>query len=196
MTGSINRHPSLREIYEPQISVLFRDNCAACHVRNAMGQINFPNLIDQHWLWSGTPEEIEYTLLHGINSESEDTRFAKMPAFGRDELLERSEVVEAVEYVLKISGQNHDVSAASRGAEVFEVNCASCHNERGIGGLENGAPSLTDSAWIYGGNPEAIRKTLQNGRAGIMPKWSDRLTQSEIRQLALYVYWLSQDAER
>ncbi len=82
---------SLRAIYEDEIAVLYRDNCAVCHGRSAMGQTGFPNLADDHWLWSGTPEEIEYTLQVGINSRQVDARYAEMPAFGRDEMLDKSE---------------------------------------------------------------------------------------------------------
>lgn len=188
--------PALKEIYAPQISVLFRDNCAACHGRDAMGQANFPNLTDDHWLWSGTPDEIEYTLRHGINSADVDTRYAQMPAFGRDELLDRAEIADVVEFVLQMSGQDHDGASATRGSVVFEDNCAGCHNDAGLGGLENGAPRLTDAAWIYGGDRAAIFKTLESGRAGVMPHWTDRLTDAEIRQLTLYVYWMNQDAEQ
>ena len=185
--------PELRETYEPAVSVLFRDNCAACHGRDAVGQINFPNLTDDHWLWSGTPEEIEYTLQVGINSSHDDTRYAEMPAFGRDEMLETPEISDVIEYVLQISGQDHDTAKAQAGATVFVDNCESCHNVDGVGGLENGAPNLTDSAWIYGGDRTAIAATLQNGRAGVMPHWSDRLSASEIRQLTLYLLWAGQD---
>lgn len=186
---------TLRTRYEPSIAVLFRDNCAACHGRDGAGQRNFPNLTDDHWLWSGTPDEIAYTLRHGINSADSETRYAEMPAFGRDEWLEKAEIREVIDYVLQISGQDHDGDAAASGAVVFEDNCASCHGDGGTGGYENGAPRLTDSTWIYGGDQAALRETLQNGRAGVMPAWSGRLSDSEIKQLALYVGWLAQDAE-
>jgi cytochrome c oxidase cbb3-type subunit 3 len=185
--------PELREEYEPAMSVLFRDNCAACHGRNAMGQTGFPDLTDDHWLWSGTPEEIEYTLQVGINSGHDDTRYAEMPAFGRNEMLEKPEIVDIIEYVLQISGQDHDAAKAKAGETVFADNCESCHNEAGIGGLENGAPSLVDAAWIYGGDRKSLAETLKNGRAGVMPHWSERLTASEIRQLTLYLLWAGQD---
>jgi len=181
--------PSLREKFEPAISVLYRDNCSACHGRDLTGQINFPNLTDDHWLWSGSPEEIEQTLQVGINSTHDDTRYAEMPAFGRDEMLEKPDINDVVEYVLSLSENDYDQSAAERGAVVFEDNCASCHNDLGVGGLENGAPSLADQVWIYGGDRKTLMETLRNGRAGHMPHWSDRLTAEEIRMLTLYVVW-------
>jgi cytochrome c oxidase cbb3-type subunit 3 len=182
----------LRARFEPELSVLYRDNCAACHGRDATGQSGFPNLTDAHWLWSGTPEEIEYTLRVGINSGHPDTRYAEMPAFGWDGLLEDKDLADVTEYVLSLSGQDQEAEAASRGAHVFEENCAACHNDQGAGGYENGAPSLSDEAWIYGGDREAILQTLRNGRAGVMPSWENRLTEEDIRKLTLYLLWQGQ----
>lgn len=184
---------TLRERFEPEIAVLFRDNCSACHGRDARGQTGFPNLTDDHWLWSGLPEEVEYTLQVGINAPNDDTRWAEMPAFGRDRLLEKEQINDVVEYVLQISGQDHNTEAAIRGDEIFAENCSSCHNDGGIGGLETGAPSLADAAWIYGGDRYALHETLKNGRAGVMPAWSERLSPAEIRQLTMYLLWLGQD---
>lgn len=186
--------PTLRARHEASISVLYRDACSVCHGRDAKGQNGFPDLTDQHWLWSGTPEEIEYTLQVGINSTHDDTRYAEMPAFGRDGLLEKAEIADVIDHVQFISGQAEDSEAARRGAAVFEVNCASCHGDGGVGGLETGAPDLTDKAWIYGGDRASLEETLKYGRAGVMPHWSDRLTEAEIRKLTLYVYWAGLDA--
>ena len=118
---------SIRAEYEPEIAVLFRDNCAACHGRNAAGQVGFPNLLDNHWLWSGDLHEIESTLRFGINSSHPDTRFAQMPAFGRDGLLDDQNIEDAIEFVRQISGQEYRVDAAERGTDVFTQNWALLH---------------------------------------------------------------------
>lgn len=191
--ATLAKDATLRDRFGGTFGVLYRDNCAACHGRDLQGQSNFPNLTDDHWLWSGTPEEIEFTLQHGINHTSDDTRYAEMPAFGRNEMLESEAIDQVVEYVLSLSGSEHDTSAAKVGADVFAENCASCHNDGGIGGMENGAPSLTDTAWLYGGSRDELHETLENGRAGVMPGWSGRLTQKEIKMLTLYVIWAGQN---
>lgn len=186
--------PTLEAKYASAIGVLYRDNCVACHGRDLKGQENFPNLTDDHWLWSGEPEEIEYTLQVGINHLDDDTRWAEMPAFG-DGMIERSELKAVVEYVLEISGSEHDAELAGIGAEVFEENCTACHDNSGVGGMENGAPSLVDDAWIYGGSRKVLTETLKHGRQGVMPGWSGRLTEEEIKKLTMYVIWAGQDKE-
>lgn len=70
---------------------------------------------------------------------------------------------------------------------LFEDNCASCHGDQGVGGLEVGAPSLVDAAVIYGQDKASVEHTLRYGRRGVMPFWSDRLSVEEINMLAFYV---------
>lgn len=174
-------------------SVLYRDNCTVCHGPALAGQAGFPDLSDAHWLWSGSPEEVETTIAYGINATHDETRYSEMPAFGRDELLEREDLDAVTEYVLSLQGAAQDGALVETGAQVFEENCASCHGDAGEGGYENGAPSLADSAWIYGGSRDEIRETLQAGRQGVMPAWSDRLSPADIRKLTLFLMWERQD---
>ena len=196
LEGSIDERaqdPAIRAKYEASASILFEDNCAACHGQNLKGQKGFPNLVDDAWLWSGTPEEIEITLQYGINTGHDEERYAEMSAFGRDEILEKEQINQLIAYVQSISNQEHDGALAANGAVLFEENCSGCHGEAGEGGLEIGAPILTDNVWIYGGDVNALRESIWNGRKGVMPAWEDRLTPAEIRKLALYVYWQNND---
>lgn len=184
---------ALRERYSPAIEILYRDNCAACHGRELTGQTGFPDLTDGQWLWSGNPDEIEHTILYGINDLHPESRASQMLAFGRDGILSDSEVQDVTEYVLSLSGSAEDSDAVARGASLFADNCASCHGDAGEGGLGIGAPSLSGSAWIYGGTREAIATTIDHGRIGVMPAWEARLTREEIRMLTAYVVWASED---
>lgn len=199
LAGSIDQladDPDIRAKYEASTSILYADNCAACHGQGLKGQTGFPNLVDTAWLWPSTPEEIEITLQYGINSGHGEERYAEMSAFGRDEILEPQQITELIAYVQSISGLEHDVALASNGPELFEENCSSCHGENGEGGLESGAPTLTDNVWIYGSDGDALYESIWNGRQGVMPSWEDRLTPAEIRKLALYVYWQNHDREK
>lgn len=168
----------------------FGDNCAPCHGTGAQGFVGYPNLNDDAWLWGGTLEAIHTTLLHGIRAENDDTRMNDMMAFGRLQILMREQINDVTEHVLALSGQDHDAAAAERGATVFEDNCVACHGEGGVGNQELGAPNLTDVIWLYGGSREAIRESVYNGRAGVMPAWEDRLDPVTIKQLAIYVHSL------
>ena len=165
---------------------LYGQNCQACHGAGGIGGPGFPRLNDDIWLWGGTADEIATTLRVGINSVHPDTHFAQMPAFGRDELLTRAEISVLTDYVLTL-GNGVIPEDASEGAVLFQINCAACHGEdaRGIDGT--GAPNLTDADWVYGGDATIIRQTLIAGRQGQMPSWQSRLTEAEIRAMALYV---------
>lgn len=184
--------PALMARAMPAAERLFADNCAGCHGSKATGGPGFPSLVDADWLWGGTPTAIAETLRVGINGTHPDTRYAEMPAFGRDGMLSRDEIVAVTEHVRALSSGSADPQ--SRGAAVFSENCAACHGEDGRGGLENGAPSLADGQWIYGGDRATIHATLQGGRQGVMPSWADRLSASEINLLAVYVSRLARTA--
>ncbi len=170
---------------------VFRTYCSQCHGAGAAGAVGYPNLNDDDWLWGGDIEAIHATLAHGIRYEADDdTRLSDMPAFGKDELLEKAQIAEVVEHVLALSGQDHDAAKAKAGALVFADNCAACHGEDGTGDRELGAPNLADAIWLYGGDRDTITYTVNNSRAGMMPNWLGRLTDAQVKQVALYVHGL------
>ena len=151
--------------------------------------MGYPNLLDNDWLWGGTIDDIHTTISHGIrNTTDADARYSEMPKFGADELLEPAQIDQVVQYVLQISGQDHDAALATEGATVFADNCASCHAEDGTGDRMQGAPNLTDAIWLYGGNQAALTETVTNARFGVMPSWQDRLSEADIRAVAAWVH--------
>ena len=191
--GAIDADPGAKAIAIKTGVALFADNCAACHGHNARGGPGFPDLGDGSWLWGGTPEDIHETLRVGINSQNDETRFAQMPAFGRDEILEGADLGPLVAYLRHLSGlEDAEAETVERGATLFAENCASCHGEAAKGDTTLGAPDLTDGFWIYGGDRRTLYKTLYDGRQGHMPHWSDRLSPVQLKVLALYVHSLSQ----
>jgi cytochrome c oxidase cbb3-type subunit 3 len=168
----------------------FGDNCAPCHGSGAEGAPGYPNLNDDVWLWGGSLEDILTTITYGIRSDHDETRSNEMPAFLADGLLERQEVSDVVAHVLNFSGRAEDPEAATRGAEVYADNCAGCHGEAGHGEQALGAPDLTDSIWLFGGERADIMATVSNGRAGVMPHWQGRLDPVTIKQLVVHVHSL------
>jgi cytochrome c oxidase cbb3-type subunit 3 len=171
----------------------FADNCAPCHGLGGAGNPGgYPVLADDHWLWGGTLDEIEYSIRHGIrNDQDEDARFSLMPTFGGEfGLLGRDEIHDVANYVLRLSGQEHEADRADRGAEIFAQQCVSCHAEDGTGLSEFGAPNLTDAIWLYGGERTDIIAQITDPVHGVMPPWVDRLSDSDIKMLTVYVHSL------
>ena len=170
---------------------LFGDNCAACHGRDGKGGSNYPDLTDNDWLWGGGPELIEQTMRVGINTAHPDSRIGQMPAFGRDEMLERNQVRNVAAYVYSLTNPDYstpeNLDRINAGREVFVTTCVACHGENAQGNRDVGAPNLTDAYWIYGGSLDTIIASVHAGRQGHMPTWDERLTGAEIRTLALYV---------
>ncbi len=170
---------------------VFLANCSQCHGSGAAGvqAAGYPNLLDDDWLWGGTLDDIEYTVRHGIRNETDpDARWTEMPAFG--DIFEKEEIAASVEYVLSISGQEHDAGLAEQGAPLFVEQCTACHGDAGKGIRELGAPNLTDAIWLYGGDRDTLTETITYSRFGVMPAWGPRLDETEIKAVTLYLHQL------
>ncbi|MEO1091904.1 MAG: cytochrome-c oxidase, cbb3-type subunit III [Pseudomonadota bacterium] len=172
--------------------IAFGNNCAQCHAVGGAGQLNYPVLADDDWLWGGSLEDIQRTILYGVrNAEYElDARFSLMPAFGADGLLDRAQIDQVTAYVLLLGGAEVDPADVGEGETLYVENCASCHGDDGKGIVELGAPNLTDAIWLYGGEPEEIAQQIWAPHHGVMPGFVDRLDAGTIKMLATYVHSL------
>ncbi|MEM9249285.1 MAG: cytochrome-c oxidase, cbb3-type subunit III [Pseudomonadota bacterium] len=189
----ISADPDLDGYAKNAGAAVFRTWCAQCHGAGAAGvqAAGYPNLLDDDWLWGGTIEDIHLTISHGIRNEDDpDARWSEMPAFGADEILSEEEIAQVVQYVRLISNQEHDAALATPGEEVFAQQCAACHMEDGTGDVYGGAPNLTDAIWLYGGDVDRLTETITYSRFGVMPYWTERLSEAEIRSVATYVHGL------
>ena len=163
--------------------------CAQCHGSGAGGAKGYPNLLDNDWLWGGDIEEIHTTISHGIRNETDDdAHYSEMPAFG--EILETAEIDQVTNYVMSLSGTPQDAGLVADGEVVFMDNCAACHMEDGTGDRAQGAPNLADAIWLYGGDFDTVKETVINARYGVMPAWTERLSEAQIRAVAAYVHQL------
>lgn len=171
-------------------AAVFRAHCSQCHGSGAAGGVGYPNLNDDEWLWGGTRAQIEQTIAHGIRWDADpETRFSEMPAFGQEELLDETQIKQVVEFVWSLSNpEGADTDLTVPGSEVFADNCASCHGDDAMGIADLGAPNLTDGIWLYGGDRDTLRQTVMYSRRGVMPSWLGRLTEAEVRKVALYVH--------
>lgn len=186
---AISDDPALSSYATNAGAAVFRTWCAQCHGSGAAGAKGYPNLLDDDWLWGGSIEDIHTTISHGIRNETDlDARWSQMPAFG--EILEPDQIDAVVQHVRALSGQEHDAAHATEGAVLYAENCASCHGDEGLGDPALGAPNLADAIWLYGGSVEALTQSVARARYGVMPNWGARLSEDEIRAVALYVHGL------
>jgi len=189
--GEIIADPSLLNFAMAGGRSAFAVNCSQCHGLGAAGSTGYPNLNDDAWLWGGEPEQILYTITHGIRNEDDlDARWSQMPAFGRDGILTREQIDEVVEYVVSLSGAEHDAALAEAGSATFAEQCAACHGDDAKGNIDLGAPNLADAIWLYGGERQDIATSVRNARFGVMPAWGTKLDDATLKQLAVYVHSL------
>jgi len=159
---------------------LYQNYCAQCHGSTAQGARGFPNLADNEWLYGGDPAAIEHSILQG--------RAGVMPSlgalFGTDEALD-----EMVRYTQNMAdGMDTNSPAHTQYTQL----CVICHGPTGEGMAPLGAPSLVDDVWLYGSSPTEIRRSIVEGRAGVMPAHANLIGPDRARILAAYVYSLSQ----
>ena len=189
--SDIERDPALLAFARAQGRAAFGDNCAPCHGSGATGSKGYPNLNDDDWLWGGTLADIHQTIEFGIRSGHAKERTNQMPAFGRDNMLKRDEIVTVANYVRSLSGlpirPGIDLAA---GKKLFADNCAACHGDDAKGKQDMGAPSLADRIWLYGSDEASIIESISNSRNGVMPAWAGRLDPVTIKALAVYVHTL------
>jgi cytochrome c oxidase cbb3-type subunit 3 len=165
----------------------FLNNCAVCHGAGGGGNQGYPNLTAGAWLWGGKIDDIYTTIKQGIRSEHPDTRDSIMAAFGKDGILKSDQIEKLVDYVLSLK-DGADINSEAH--QIFQSNCASCHGDKGQGGRDFGAPALNDAVWLYGNSKDTIYDVIYNGRGGVMPYWEGKLSDSSIRQVAIYIHQL------
>lgn len=180
---------TLRRFAASAGSAAFKVNCSQCHGSGAQGSPGYPNLNDDEWLWGGSIDAIHYTIAHGIRfAGDDDTRYSEMPPFG--DMLDSTQIRQVAAYVASLSMPPSDPDLLAEGATIYADNCAACHDPKGGGDEALGAPSLSDAIWLYGSSEESIRTQIRNPRHGVMPGWLDRLGETTVKQLAVYVHSL------
>lgn len=80
---------------------------------------------------------------------------------------------------------SRDPATVSAGRAVFMQNCVACHGPNG-GGLIG--PNLTDNAWLHGGSPERVYRTVLEGvTAKGMPAWGPQLGESRVQSVVAFL---------
>ncbi len=164
--------------------VLYGDFCSACHGSGGMGGPGYPVLADDEWLWGGTIEAVVTSITNG--------RRGVMTAHGK--ILNDEEINSLAQSVIA-----RDVASNPL---YMSKGCIACHGMDGGGMAILGAPSLVDT--IYRFLPEegetqleSVKYTIRHGvndpsdpntREAEMPAFRDRLSESDIKKLAVYVH--------
>jgi len=193
--AEIKADPKLYEFASYAGRAAFLNNCAACHGSNATGGPGYPNLQDDNWLWGGSLEDIQKTILYGVRNGSDKSRNAGattgMPE--RASVLKPEQINDVAEYVLSLSKRSTDSAAAERGKAIFlgDGGCTACHGEDAKGNKEMGSANLTAGIFQWGGAKADIVKTITEGRAGVMPAWGEKLSPETVKELAVYISSLS-----
>ncbi|MBI4665429.1 MAG: cytochrome-c oxidase, cbb3-type subunit III [Nitrospinae bacterium] len=182
--------PEMSRFAQVSSKALFGDNCAACHGSGGQGATGFPVLADDDWLYGGTVEAIHETITGG--------RQGIMPAYAQ--LLSRQEIDDLVKFVSTLpSGAIHEAGkAVFLGQTPGAADCVACHGEDAKGIKDVGSANLTDNIWRFSGTEDGIRQTIMNGvnqdgpqtRKAVMPVFGGRLTDNQIKKLAVRVYLL------
>ena len=80
------------------------------------GGTGFPNLNDDDWLWGGSLDEIDFTITHGVrNGGDPDARVIGDAALPGRWHADPRQIGDVADYVLSLSGAEHDAAAADRG---------------------------------------------------------------------------------
>ena len=158
---------------------LYQNYCSQCHGSTAQGARGFPNLTDDAWQWGGAPAQIEYSIVSGRNGV--------MPPLGA--VFSSDAAID--EMVAYVQNMQDGMDTSSPAHTQYMQLCIACHGPDGSGMEALGAPSLVDDIWLYGSSPTEIRKSIVEGRNGVMPAHGDLVGPDRARILAAYVYSLS-----
>lgn len=188
--AEVQKDPQLLAVATTAGRIAFANNCQPCHGAGGQGQVGFPSLADDVWLWGGKPDEILQTITHGIRSGDADAHASQMPRFGVDGVLKPDQIQQVADFVMTLYGSGKDGEDVSAGKKLFAENCAACHGDNGQGNRDFGAPPLKSAIHLYGDTRDVVVGQITNPRMSVMPAWNTRLDEATIKSLALYVHGL------
>ena len=220
-TDDIAENPELLPIAMSNGKTLFEANCASCHGADLKGiaDQHTPNLTDDFWTYAGDDldsggvvhkaSDVEKTIANGIrshprvsnpaNQQEADAQnlpyktLTDMPPIGPglEYDLNDDEKADVVEFVMQISGRDHDMAKATRGKALFadKGGCYDCHGEEGDGDSALGSTNLQKpELYLYGSSREEILASMKSGSSGVSPAFADKLKPEEIKALSVYVF--------
>jgi len=147
------------------------------HEWDGIRELNTP--LPKWWLWvfyASIVWSIGYYVLYptlpgvnGILGWSQRAELADGMAAERERIRPMLDRIRATP-VTEIRNQPELAAfAVAGGRAAFADNCAPCHGAGGAG-AKGGFPSLADDEWIWGGDPEAIQRTVTYGIRSVHPE--------------------------
>lgn len=140
-------------------------------------------IADDDWLYGGAVETIEQTIANG--------RMGVMPSHAK--ILKDDEVDKLATAIMSGNPTAEPLYMAKA--------CFACHGPDAKGIQVMGSANLTDAVWRFAEEDQlaSVKLTIKHGvndtsdplsRNAVMPKFGDRLSNNEIKKLAVFVYQL------
>ncbi len=168
---------------------IFGDNCATCHGAGGQGNIGFPILADDDWLYGGSIDNIHTSIING--------RKSIMPA--HKDMLTEKELDTLADFVLLDNKKE-----SPEGMKLYQTKgCIACHGATLEGNKYLGGANLTDKIWRFKHKDQKaeIKKTIaygvnipgsSNSQNAVMPAFgnSKLIDKQQVKKLAIFVHQL------
>ncbi len=127
-----------------------------------------------------SPGSLKWTSVGQYEAEQDKARAAMVPVYAKYVSMSAEEL-------------GRDAQAMGIGQRLFLNNCAQCHGSDGRG--SKSFPNLADNDWLGPNTLDSVKKTITEGRMGVMPPMGAAVGSGEdIKNVAHYVLSLSGSA--
>ena len=127
-----------------------------------------------------SPGSLKWTSVGQYEAEQDKARAAMVPVYAQYVSMSAEEL-------------GRDAQAMGIGQRLFLNNCAQCHGSDGRG--SKGFPNLADNDWLGSNGLDSVKKTITDGRMGVMPPMGAAVGSGEdVKNVAHYVLSLSGSA--
>jgi cytochrome c oxidase cbb3-type subunit III len=127
-----------------------------------------------------SPGSLKWTSVGQYEAEQDKARAAMVPVYAKYVSMSAEEL-------------GRDAQAMGIGQRLFLNNCAQCHGSDGRG--SKSFPNLADNDWLGSNTLDSVKKTITEGRTGVMPPMGAAVGSGEdVKNVAHYVLSLSGSA--
>jgi cytochrome c oxidase cbb3-type subunit 3 len=127
-----------------------------------------------------SPGSLKWSSIGQFEAEQDKAREAMAPVYAKYANMSAEEL-------------GRDTQAMGIGQRLYLNNCAQCHGSDGRG--SKGFPNLADNDWLGANTLDSVKKTIVEGRVGVMPPMGAALgTSEDVKNVAHFVLSLSGSA--